>query len=516
MARDLFGSAFAWAVGPVLLFAAAGAAAQDGTPQPPAELASRLSATIAYSLDAVAVILVLLLVVLICLVWRSQSIYGKLTAEKYRLFELALKEHNPGLIESGALESDAPPLAVPAGTVRAVLAVTIVLISLSFVVIYLGGRMSGFPDLAMPEIIATVLGTVLGFYFGTRGTSETKEVLRQATQHAQESERTSREVTDRTLSATLDRLTQAQPQAAGAGRPEAPADPSVLETVRSNARGLLTAAQAISALLPEGQGKRLKQTVTTASTALDLVDGLLGKGKRGEAFEEARRARSQTEQSLTGLVQDAIDGVAPVVGGLVPGGALVLGLIRLGAGLSGQAYERWRNEILSAPHSPELFPPTAVSVDVAMPLMRKVDTLATLFAEELAQGNRAALNEFKDLALSEGGPALAAERFKDRNTEISAGEIEAGVEAFRSLVRQDLLFREIPEDTMPRGEVAGIVGAVDRMAREEEENPTAAAGLAQVHKMVLVIDKLNELGLTSQLLELAGRAVGHSSSKEAA
>ena len=68
--------------------------------------------------------------------------------------------------DRGALEVYArSPAGVPIGTVRALLALFLVLAT----VIFLGLAMMPLePKLAFPEMMTAVLGTVLGFYFGNR------------------------------------------------------------------------------------------------------------------------------------------------------------------------------------------------------------------------------------------------------------------------------------------------------------------------------------------------------------
>ena len=486
-----------------------------GQEAPEPVLGGFLSAMLAGGLVAIVVVLVLLVIVFVILAVRSQTIYRNVTLKRLEALQATRNDRGTAGADRLAFDFEAPPLAMPGGTVRAVIAVTIVLVSLGLAAIVIGAPLAGAGEgQRLPEIISAVLGTVLGFYFGTRGNAETKEALREATRQTHETQRQTQEAQNRTLEKLGDE--RARVAAGGAGAVEPEPDPSLLESVRSNARQVVDAAAAIAALLPAAHGTRLKQTVSAASAGLELADKLFGKGEPTQALHEARRAEARAEGSFADLISDAIDGVVPVVGGIVPGGAVVLGLVRLGAGLTGQAYERWRNQIVGAPHAAELFPPTAVSADVAMLLVRQIPLLRDLFAAELERGDRRFFTEFKDLALTENGAAEAARRFAERDATIDTTALAAAVDTFRGLVRQELVLNDVPSDLLPRGEVERVLGAVDQMATGADDDPALARGLAEVHKLVLVIEQLNELGLARKLVDAAERVVTAEPAEEGA
>ena len=214
-----------------------------------------LATTLAGGLVAIVAVLALLVVVFVVLSIRSQSIYREVTLKRLEALHASLKEHGSGGPERLAFEIEAPPLAMPGGTVRAVIAVTIVLVSLGLVAIVIGGPLAGVGEAQrLPEILSAVLGTVLGFYFGTRGSAETKEALREATRHTQETQRQSQAAqreTNAEVTRHLEKLgdERARVAAGGAGAVEPEPDPSLLESVRSNARHVVDAAAAIAAIL---------------------------------------------------------------------------------------------------------------------------------------------------------------------------------------------------------------------------------------------------------------------------
>lgn len=280
-------------------------------------------------------------------------------------------------------------LGLPDGSIRAGLAILIVLGSL----LSLMGAV--FPELSIkaPEALTGVFGTILGFYFGRGGGAESAEANRalqtaatagakveQAQQQAQQAQQQAQQVEKELVDSQ-------QKRAASAG---------------ANAPGLLTAATALLDTLPAPLKTGFGDALATARKTIEDAQASRDLEKVTAAMDSFK-----TSGPVAGLVAD----LGSALGSLVPAGTTVAALRALAdttARLQPIVAQRWTARLMNMPYRHDLFTP-AIDVNYARALLAKVANAPGLL--EFLKANRPnatadgfpPLNEveFVKLALSE-------------------------------------------------------------------------------------------------------------------
>ena len=279
------------------------------------------------------------------------------------------------------------PAGLPAGTIRSLIAFFIVLTAIFLILLTIrGGPFEGFP-----EVLGGVLGTVLGFYFGSRTASsaseretslqvsELTEQRNQANVRADVSEQRNQTI----VQAETTRLDQ------------------TLATVQEG----LIVANTIKEVLPEGLRGSAETMIGKVQGGLRLVEGLTSSGNVGEAVAKAIGLVKDVSKGggVAALLVKALSSFGMALGGTVPPLALAVTVATVAARLSGAAYERWVARVLDAPYTPVLFPPTVIDANTGFILLRKSPRFAAAFAPEIQQGDRAFILDFVQMALGEAG-----------------------------------------------------------------------------------------------------------------
>lgn len=347
------------------------------------------------------------------------------------------------------------PGGLPTGTFRGLMAAFIVLSAICFILLTIkGGPFEGFP-----EVMGGVLGTVLGFYFGTRTASGSQE--REATRQISE---VSQERNQAVVKVETSRLDKA------------------VESVKEG----LAVARTVKTVLPENIRGPAETVIAKVEDGLKVVDELRAGGNVGDAVEKA-----------IGLVRDVSkgSGVAPllakaagsfgaVLGGVVPPLAIAVAVATVAARLTGAAYERWMARVLAAPYTPALFPPTVIDANTGFVLLRKSPRFAEAFAEEIRQGNRQFIAEFVAIALSEAGSEAIQRKYPGRFASLQ--EVDEALQQFQQAAIELEVSKDItPEMTAEAGGTEALMRGIDRI----NGSPDARADL---DALVLAIDKLRQ------------------------
>ena len=321
------------------------------------------------------------------------------------------------------------PLALPEGTVRALLALIVGVIGLPLL---LFSKTLGLTDAIAGYVNGIVTG-VFGFYFGTRSTGADAQIARRATEQLAERERASG-----VLAAEADALRQkaeaAARDAALPGRIEA--------TKGSLARHIEVAGLVLDefgpllpkGLIPEGTQAALDRA-RRAATALDgLQSGPEAEGKLKAATD-----------ALTGLI--GAQPLAPLLrtaASLLPAGTAlgpigaIAAVIGLGWHFGAAEYQRWRARVLSAPFAPQLFDAGLITPSSAELRMESCPIFAHAFKDVKARPGL-----FADLLAlishDDAGLRLWAEYGADA-TRFPGGqaELEAGLQEFRAALLAEL------------------------------------------------------------------------------
>lgn len=248
-------------------------------------------------------------------------------------------------------------LGLPDGSIRAGLAILIVLGSL----LSLMGAV--FPELSIkaPEALTGVFGTILGFYFGRGGGAETAEASR-ALQTAATAG-----------AAAQQKVEQAQLQTQQVEKKLADSQQREATSVGANAPGLLAAAAALVDSLPAPLKTRLGDTLATARKAIEDAQA-------SRDLEKVTTAMNNFKNSgpVAALVVDLGSALAP----LVPAGTTVAALRALAdttARLPPTAAQRWTARLMNMPYRHDLITP-AIDDQYARDLLSRVPNASALLA----------------------------------------------------------------------------------------------------------------------------------------
>lgn len=363
------------------------------------------------------------------------------------------------------------PAGVPEGTVRSLLALFIVFASIGFLAL----AMLPVPGVKeFPELMAGILGSVLGFYFGARATVP-------AGGHALEQVGAARAERDRALEK---------------------ADRGQLETVRDNVQAGVGVARVVAKVLPAEAGSRIEQAAAVVEDGLAAVDRLRAAGGAQQALQELSglAARLQDDSPINGVLGRAMTSFAGVLGGALPPLAIASAVVGIGSKLAGAAYDRWVARVLHAPYTPELFPPSVVDANTAISLVLQSPILRDAFAAELDRGDRRFFGELLELALSEERSEELWSRFAGRFEDRAA--FEQGLAEFQRAALTTELVKDVePAWTREIGGVDPLLSAIDQL----NADPAARGDL---DAMVLIADALKREGKApDQLFEAARRQV---------
>ena len=407
------------------------------------------------------------------------------------------------------------PGGLPEGSIRAALAFFIVLLCLPALVLSRALGLAGTGELG------TILGGVIGFYFGTRSAGGEAEGARRQAEAAQagralaeqdaaaaraegaaaHQEAATRARDAATATEGLSRLAAAAAAGTAVARAVAALLPGPAGAALNGAAGAIPAVQAAiehptperiaaaaraaaEALSAAGQGNelatRLQGALETARHAAEaagaLRDAAADPSPERFATALARAGQVAGDGGLGGVLTPLLAALAPLAAVVPPAG--IAGAVLLGAWQAASVgrthYLRWMARVLDRPVSRDLFPGGAWDGEAARALIGEVPSLARALSAALApeasqEEAAAALSRLLDpgagaLLFAEHGSAFA-----------SATEAEAAVAALRRVMLETELDRA---DTRPAGALsqaalrteldrlreAGAGGAIDTLA----------------------------------------------------
>lgn len=393
------------------------------------------------------------------------------------------------------------PLGVPEGTVRACIGLFIIVLGVCAIVFQ---RQLG---LGTTGELAGLLGTVLGFYFGTRTSAGEREAAREATRSAAE-KTAEAEAAKRRAETMLAREGEIRAEAARTAEAEAKAR-SVLgeaERIASNAR---TVAEAVAAVAPDLPLARTAARVTTlADSAIAVVRSAAGgTGDQGAIAEAATRAASLVaeiggEDPLAKLVAGATGGLAGALRGAAGlasavGGPLGLaGAVLLGAAgafrIGTEHYRRWVARVLDRPYGLDLYPegltdaPMALAALEVAPIFRRVYGETILAPRDLAAARAllaAALAPEAATLIPAGSGALRPAPVGEGGAFATTIELEEGIQQFRRALLERILDQADSAPvtvSLPDRTIAVTQATLRQAVDAVREDPGGAAALDQL------------------------------------
>ncbi|WPB84550.1 hypothetical protein [Sediminicoccus rosea] len=355
------------------------------------------------------------------------------------------------------------PLALPEGTVRALLALIVGVIGLPLLLFS--------QSLALNDAIAGyvngIIAGVFGYYFGARSTGPEAQAARRLGEALEGQTRANAALRESEAAAREAAAQATQPAQTG----EAIAR---LERQLGVARLLV---QRIGPALPAGlippqAGALIAQAEQALATARTLPD--LG------ALQAATAALTGRDGPLPSLLRAAAPLLPAAMGGPLAGLALLLGL---GWNLGAAAWRRFRARLLDSPHDPALFEPGAITPASAELRLAAAPIFARLFAPRLAEPGF--LATLLDTCLRPDAAALLWARFPGfANPE----EAEAGLAEFRHALLEERVEADLSPELV--GRVAGALGQKAASPALPQDGPESAKAALQA--LTLLLSELRE------------------------
>ncbi len=332
------------------------------------------------------------------------------------------------------------PAGLPSGTVRSVLALIIVTISIYFIVI---GQFSG---MGFPATLTTILGTVIGFYFGARSSAK-------GTDKAQLNQiKASQEDRDNAIS-----------EQGG----------TFLKKIE---KGISMTRVAVN-LLPDDIKKKYSGILGKLEQGLGSAKDLSKLGSATQALAKAKEVFDvfRKENPVKDIVQKASLSFASVLGGSIPPLAIVGAVVTVGAALAGVAYQKWKSRILHAPFSPADTPLKIVDANTGFTLFLQCAIFKETFMPELEANDRAFIASAVEKFLGPTDKTLLWKQYKERFESIE--KFEAGLEEFRRAAVDLEIKSEIPPELLAEvGGYENLIASIDKI----HNNPEAKADLDAV------------------------------------
>lgn len=363
------------------------------------------------------------------------------------------------------------PLALPEGTVRALLALIVGVIGLPLL---LFSKTLGLTDAIAGYVNGIVTG-VFGFYFGTRSTGADAQIARRATEQLAERERATG-----ALAAEAEALRQ---KAEAAARDAAL--PGRMEATRGSLARHIEVASLIldefgpllpKGMIPEGAAQAL-------STARDAAAALQGQ-QSGPGAEGALKTASDALAGLLGAQP-----LAPLLRGaasLLPAGTAlgpigaVATVIGLGWHFGAAEYQRWRARVLAAPFAPQLFDAGLITPSSVELRMESCPVFARAFKDLKARPGF-----FADLLSKISQDDAPARLWADYGADAARfpggqAELEAGLQEFRAALLADLAARDATPEKIaaalaPLAPAPGALPSMEQVNRLMDEASIAGA-----------------------------------------
>ena len=362
------------------------------------------------------------------------------------------------------------PLALPEGTVRAMLALIVGVIGLPLLLFS--------QTLALNDAIAGyvngIIAGVFGYYFGARSTGPEAQTARRLGEALQGEQRTNESLRASEAAAREAAIQATQPALAADAIAR-------LERHLSVARVLI---QRIGPALPAGlippQAAGLlaqaEQALAAARTLPDLA-----------MLRAATAGLTGRDGPLPALLRAAAP-LLPMAGGPLAGVALLLGL---GWNLGAAAWRRFRARLLEAPHDPALFEPGAITPASAELRLASAPIFARLFTARTAEAGF--LAGLLDACLRQDAAELLWARFPGF---ASPAEAEEGLAEFRRALLDDRLEADLSADLVAR--VGHALNAAapslrpDAAARPALPQAGAEDAQSALHALTLLLGELRD------------------------
>jgi len=348
------------------------------------------------------------------------------------------------------------PAGLPTGTVRSMIAFSVVILSLYFISL----QVLGVVDTNFPEALGSLLGAVIGFYFGSRSSGPPDSGMQQQ----------------------VDEMKEQRDSAVA----EKDGD-KASELLKKAKKGVSLTKKALK-YLPEEHQKKYEKLVGKLEQGVSVAEKLNGAGMMSDAFNKAQETFKGfvDDNPIKNLVKKAADSFKLALGVSLPQVALVTTVVGVGAGLAGLAYQKWKARILHAPFSPAELPLKTIDANTGFSLLVTSPIFKKAFMQELQDNDRPFMQAMVDLCIKESDTNAIYTKYKNHFE--SRELFEQGLIEFR----HNAADRELKEfiDHSAFSEVGGydsFINMIDRIHQDDK-------ALADLDALVTVAENLQNEG----------------------
>jgi hypothetical protein len=386
------------------------------------------------------------------------------------------------------------PMALPEGTIRALLALIVGLVGLPILLFSEALKL----EPAIAGYVNGIIMSVFAFYFGTRSSSGDAQTARQLVGTLSTVQGEARAAEGRAAAAE-GRVVAAEGRVATAGA-DATRPTRLQEGITRVDRHLAAAEVLVNVLgpalpkglLPDNAGELVRR----ARAAADGARAIAG----GEITESAVTSVLKAGQDLIGnspvsnLLGKAA-GALPAIGGLGPvaGVALVLGL---GWQLGSAEYRRWRARILAAPYEAKLIDFGVITPTSAEIRMERCPIFTRAFAGKRQEPGFFAT--LLDAAARDDAPERLWSLYgSDATLFASREEMQAGLDEFRCALLAEQSANDVKPETIATvvatlGVAAPPIDDVNRALDEGEQPEATDEQKAALEALVMMVGTLRD------------------------
>ena len=347
------------------------------------------------------------------------------------------------------------PAGLPIGTVRAMIAILTVTGSLFLAVLYFF-QLTG-TETRYPEVLSSLLGAVIGFYFGSRaGAGKADEGGLQT------------EIKD--LKTQRDQV-------------ETEKDTAQSESLLGKINKGIALSKTVSLLLPKELREKHDQIIGKLEQGITVVETLQKGGDLKTALDKSQELFDlfKAESPVRDIFTQALGSFASVLGGTVPALAVISTVVQVGTKLVGVAYEKWRTRILNAPFFPSVTPLPAVDANTGFLLLRMSAIFKKAFSKELEANDRPFMQSVLTLLQQDD-----VEPFWDahKGSFESRAEFEDGVKEFRQAAADMELDPALFAET---GGKQVFLQSLQQINKDEKSQ-------AALHRLAMAVETLQQEG----------------------
>jgi len=342
---------------------------------------------------------------------------------------------------------------LPEGTIRAIIALIVIFVSL-YLTVLLFFQVVG-DDSKFPEVLSSLLGAVVGFYFGSKagGKGEDEGAKAQVTELKTEKDKTQS------------------------------------DALLSKVKKAVDMCKVVVDVLPEEQKKKYGDIVDKLEKGYDTINTLTKGGGVKDAIEQGEELFElfKKENPVKDVFTQALGSFGTVLGGSVPALAIITTVVAVSVKLVGTAYEKWKKRVLNVPLVPAVMPLRVIDANTGFTLLLQTSIFRKVFGPELEGNDRPFMTKMADL-LGQADTQSFYTSYKDRFD--SPAQFEEGLQEFRRAALDSELETDIKDDVSLFGQAGGMKPFMNSL-NQINKNSDAQSNL---HQLVTIIEELQKNG----------------------